>query len=364
MKPNLSDVLSGTLLLSLMLVACGEKPEPQVEETVRPVKMMVLGEAGAGIRLEYPGEVSAAQDVELGFEVPGRIVELPIRDGLQVSAGDVLGKLDPTEYQAAREAAESHRRAMRSAYNRAKRIFDQGAGSQAEVDRTLRDIRVAEEDLKKAQKSLDDTVLRAPFSGRVARKIADNFRNVRAKEPVVKLQDISSLELDVNVPERDFARMTPGLSNEERTRRGRPEIIVSTVPDKRFPARLISFETAADPVTRTYKATFAFDNPPDVSVLPGMTARVVYHIASEPNESRGSIDFLIPVAAVAGGSDGNPYVWRIEPETMQATRVEVTLGDMSEVSVRVLSGLEPGDRIAISGAAHLHEGIRVRPLSK
>jgi len=352
------------VLSTLVLVACGEAPQPEVKEIVRPVKLMTIGAGGAGATLEYPGEVSAAQSVELGFEVPGKIVELPISDGLAVKEGDLLGRLDDTDYVAARNVAEANRKATRSAYERAKRIFDQGAGSQADVDRTLRDIDVATHDLKKAQKALNDTALKAPFSGKVARKIAKNFQNIQAKQAILLLQDISSLELDVNVPEQDFVRMKTGFTLEQRTERARPEIAVSTVPDRSFPARIISFETSADPVTRTYQATFAFDNPADVNVLPGMTARVILHLPSDMLEEIGAGGFLIPVAAAIVDTDGAAYVWRYDPGSSQVSRATVTLGGMSGANVRVLSGLQDGDRIAISGAAHLQEGMKVRPLAE
>lgn len=368
MNCTLSELVNGrSLAVSLsilVLVACGKAPEPEVNEIVRPVKLMTLGSGSAGTTLEYPGEISATRSVEMGFEVPGRIIELPISDGLEVKEGDLLGRLDPVDYKAARDVAKANRRATRSAYERAKRIFDQGAGSQAEVDSTLRDIDVATEELKKAQKALDDTALKAPFSGKVARKIADNFQNVQAKEAVLLLQDISSLELDVNIPEQDFARAKKNLTLEQRTERARPEIAVSTIADRTFPARLISMETAADSVTRTYKATFAFDNPADVNLLPGMTARVILHVSDEMLKQYGGDGFLIPAAAAVVDSGGTAYVWRYDPDTSQVSRAPVTLGEMSGVNIRVKSGLQSGDRIAISGAAHLHEGMKVRPLAE
>jgi RND family efflux transporter MFP subunit len=348
----------------LMLQACGEAPEPEVKDITRPVKMMTLGGGGGGATLEYPGAVSAARSVELGFEVPGKIIELPITSGQKVTEGELLARLDPADYQAARDAAESNRRALSAAYSRAKKIFEQGAGSQAEVDKTLRDIQVAKEDLKKAQKALDDTTLKASFSGEIARKIADNFQNVQAKEPILLLQDISSLEMDVTVPEQDFALATPGITHEERTKLARPEIVVSSIPDKRFPARFKSVSTAADPVTRTYAVTFAFANPPDITILPGMTAKVILHLKAEKMAEVGTSGFMVPVSAVAADEQGNSYAWRIDPGTMQVSRVPVELGTMSGTEVRVLSGLAGGDRIAISGVHHLREGMQVRPLGE
>jgi RND family efflux transporter MFP subunit len=355
--------LGSVMLTTFLLVACGDDAPPEKKEIIRPVKLMTLDVGGAGSTVEYPGEVSAARSVELGFEVSGKIIELPVSDGLAVKQGALLGRLDDSDYVAARDAAEADRKATESAYDRAKRIFDQGAGSQAEVDSTLRDIDVAKQSLKQAQKALNDAVLKAPFSGRVSRKIADNFQNVQAKEPILLLEDLSSLELDVNVPEQDFVRMEPGLTVAQRTERVKPEIQISTVPGRSFAASLKSFETAADPTTRTYKATFAFKNPADVNVLPGMTAKVVLHIPAD-SEKATEGGFLIPAAAAIVDTDGSAYVWRFDPGSSQVSRATVMLGDMSGASVRVLGGLQGGDRIAVSGAAHLQEGMKVRPLSE
>jgi multidrug efflux pump subunit AcrA (membrane-fusion protein) len=318
----------GTVVLTiLLLVACGDDAPPEKKEIIRPVKLMTLDAGGIGATVEYPGEVSAARSVELGFEVAGKIIELPISDGLAVKQGTLLGRLDDSDYVAARDSAEANRKATESAYERA------------------------------------DAVLKAPFSGRVSRKIADNFQNVQAKEPILLLEDISSLELDVNVPEQDFVRMKPGLTVAQRTERVKPEIQVSTISGRRFAASLKSFETSADPTTRTYKATFAFSKPDDVNVLPGMTAKVILHIPADA-ETATEGGFLIPAAAAIVDTDGSAYVWRFDQGSSQVSRATVTLGDMSGASVRVLSGLEGGDRIAVSGAAHLQEGMKVRPLTE
>jgi RND family efflux transporter MFP subunit len=356
--------LSGLMLFAGMLTACGNDPESEVEDVVRPVKLMTIDIDGVGKTREYPGTVSATQSVELGFEVAGKIVELPISDGLAVNKGTLLGKLDESDFLAARELAEANRKAADSAHERAKRIFEQGAGSQAEVDRTLRDIDVAKQELTKAQKALNDTVLKAPFSGMVSRKIADNFQNVQAKQSILLLEDISSLELDVNVPEQDFSGLTPGLSLKQRTERVKPEIRVSSIANRSFKARLISFETSADPVTRTYRATFAFENPDDIHVLPGMTAKVVLHIPPGKSSTTGGQGLLIPATAVVVDIDGSAYLWKFDPGSSQVSKAIVTIGDMSGANIRVLSGLQGGEQIATAGAAHLHEGMKVRPLGE
>jgi RND family efflux transporter MFP subunit len=353
--------LVGLVFAATILNGCGDDAAPTAKEPVRPVKLMTIDQGIAGSVREYPGKVSANQSVELGFEVSGKIVELPIDDGMSVRKGEVLGRLDQSDFIAARDSAEANRKAAQSAYERAKRIFDQGAGSQAEVDKALRDIEVANQDLLKAQKALDDTTLKAPFSGKVSRKIADNFQNVQAKQAIALLEDVSSLQLDINVPEQDFVRMTPGLTLQQRNERIKPEIQVSTVANSGFPARLISFETTADPVTRTYLATFAFDNPADVNVLPGMTAKLVLHLPGDVSRASEQ-GLLVPASAVVTDTDGGAFVWRFDDSSSTVARAKVDIGDMSGDSIRILSGLQSGDRIAIAGAAHLREGVEVRPL--
>ena len=354
------------LLLPVMLLAgCGKAPEPVEEQPARPVKLLTIGSQQAAVTLEYPGEIKAARSVNLGFEVAGKIIELPIEDGLAMEEGELLGRLDPSDYEADRDAARADLRAARSAYVRAKNIFDEGAGSQAEVDMTLRDLMVAEQKMKQAQKALDDTELKAPYTGVVGQRIADNFQNVQSKEPVLIFQDTSSLEMDVAVPERDFVRMQRGLTLEERTEITRPEVAISAIPGRTFPARLKSFTATADPVTRTYTATFRFDRPDDVNILPGMTARVIVKPSAEAIEKYTPAEvFLVPLAAIGSDASGKPYVWRVDPDSMKVARVDVMLGEIVNNDITLTGGLERGDRIAITGVSRLYDGAKVRPLEK
>jgi RND family efflux transporter MFP subunit len=159
--------------------------------------------------------------------------------------------------------------------------------------------------------------------------------------------------------------MKPGLSLEQRTELIKPRIAVSSIPGELFPARLKSFTTTADPVTRTYKATFTFENPVAFNILPGMTARV---ILSPPAEARTGMQrttgMLVPAVATAADEHGNAYVWRVDADTMKVSRIPVKLGEMTGSDIQITGGLDDGDRIAISGAAHLQEGMKVRPLGK
>jgi RND family efflux transporter MFP subunit len=273
----------------------------------------------------------------------------------------VLAKLDPADFRASLDAAEAQFRQSRDTFERYKEVFEKGGISRQELDLRQRQFEVEQAQLTTAQKALADTELRAPFAGRVGRTHIDNFNNVQAKQPIVLLQDLTQLEIVVNVPEQDWLRAKPGLSLAQRSERVQPEVSFSTFPGRAFPATIVEVAAAADPVTRTFEARSRFDPPDDIAILPGMSATITVNIPS--NLAEGEIKVSIPADAVVAGDDGNSYVWKIGAD-MTVGRAPVELGLLSGAEMEILEGLDSGDRIAVSGVQNLREGMRVRELTK
>ncbi|HEY5657228.1 MAG TPA: efflux RND transporter periplasmic adaptor subunit [Myxococcota bacterium] len=348
--------LCGTLVL--LAAGCGEEAPPEAP-VARPVKLLTLGGDQATRRLEYPGQVEATQHADLGFEVPGQIVEFPVEEGQEVVAGAVLARIDPRDYEAELDARKAMMNAAQAELSRSQVLFDREVTSKQELDRARRNFEVTQAQVRVAEKAVADTALRAPFAGRVARKLVKDFRNVQAKEPVLILQDDSSLELVVNIPERDWA-LQRGNRTPEQRKALRPRVTISTYPDRDFPASVKEVATTADPATRTYAVTLVFEKPSDIIVLPGMTAKVSVDV---PGEVTGA-GFAVPVNAVLSDAEGRPYVWRVEPESMTVGKALVEVGAVSGERIEIRRGLEPGDRIAVSGVQQLREGSPVRPFGQ
>ncbi len=332
-----------------------EKPEP----VARPVKLLEIGTLAGGAAIEFPGSISATQDAEMAFEVSGQIIELPVFEGDEVEVGAKLAKLDDRDFAAARDSALAQRNANRADFSRYDEAFKADAVTAQDVDLARRNLDVAEARLKTAQKAVDDTVLRAPFAGRVAIKRVNEFETVQAKQSVLLLQDESGLEIEVDIPERDWVRAQPGLTNDEMTDLHRPRVVISSIPDRSFPARIISKANAADPVTRTYAVTLAFDKPDDLNIAPGMTGKVV---VPARNDTEADAAIFIPISAVIADAENNPYVWVVSPGTNNVSRRTVQLGDVSGERIRVIGGIQDGDQIATSGVHTLVEGMLVRAL--
>jgi multidrug efflux system membrane fusion protein len=350
------------LLLPGLVAACSvlffggcEKQTDEQPTVVRPVKMLTIEGPGTSSQREYPATVKATQQADMGFEVPGRIVEFLVDEGQTVEAGKVLARLDDRDYQADLEKARANQRKALADLERSLSIYkqDKGAISKGAIQSDRRAKEVTDAALLQAEKAVEDTVLRAPFDGYVARKLVEDFANVQAKEPVLILQDISQLEVEVSVPERDIAQGIPRQSPEEITQRVKPEVSVSSIPDRTFPARVKEFATTADPSTRTFQVRLIFEPPEDVSILPGMTARVITNVVRE-----GGIS--IPLIAAQSDADLQAFVWKVDPESMTVSRQPVMLGAVHGAQVDIESGLEQGDVIATSGLRYLEDGMQVR----
>lgn len=345
-------LLLASVPLLVLLAGCGNEAPPEPLPP-RPVKMLEIGGVGART-LEFPGEIRPARQADMAFEVPGKIIAFPAREAQRVARGELLARLDPRDYEADLDKARANLAKAKTDLERYRTLYREGVTAKAELEVRERRFEAAQASHAQAEKAVEEAVLRAPFDGVVAQKLVEDFSNVQAKEVVLVLQDDTSLEIRVSVPEQDFARMQPGLSLEERTKRAQPRVHVSSIPDRSFPARLTEFSTAADPTTRTYRATFAFDDPPDVNVLPGMTARVVVRL---PRES-GSL--TLPASAVLSDEGGEAHVWVVDPGSMTVAKAPVETGTLAGDSIEILSGLEPGQTVAISGVHQLREGLVVR----
>jgi RND family efflux transporter MFP subunit len=350
----------GAVALCLTLAACEQAPV-ETPEAVRPVRIITISTLQGGESLSYPGEIQGAQNVNIAFEVSGRIVEMPAQEGIDVAQGDVLARLDPADFQSALDAATARARASRETFDRFAEVFERGAISAQDLDVRRRQYEVDQANLESVQKALDDTILRAPFTGRIGRTFVDNFTNVQAKQEILLLQDMSEFEVVVNIPEQDWLRAKPGVTLAQKTSRIQPEVSMANLPGRTFPVVITEIAAAADPVTRTFSARARFDPPGDVVILPGMSATVTVRVSEDVADLPARM--LVPANAVVGGNDGGSYVWKVSGDPLTATMSPVTVGQMSGSEMEILEGLEEGDRIAVSGVQHLTEGMLVRELT-
>ncbi|MEE2885926.1 MAG: efflux RND transporter periplasmic adaptor subunit [Planctomycetota bacterium] len=355
MRSLVAQTSFGVILFGVFQ-ACSVDQPPEQDDSGRPIKIMTLGASERGWRRDYLGKIAAAQEVRIGFEVPGKIIEFPVKGGQKVEVGHLIARLDQTSFEADLAAAQAQARSAAADLERQRKLLAVGGVAKKAVEEAERLDQSAKSALQNAQKALRDTELRAPFAGLIAKTLVENFANVKAKEEVVTLQDPSWMEIKVAVPETDAILAEPKLTLAERSARVNAKVVVSSIPDRKFDAKISEFSTTADPVSRTYEATLIFAPPQDVSVLSGMTGHVEVKTDAVKDGSSG---VRIPAAAVAGDDTGKSCVWVVGAD-MKVKRRTVTLGEMTSDRVQIKSGLQSGERIALSGIHYLREGQLVR----
>ena len=374
MKERASKNVSGRVIGILMLVAAvlailfyraGEEAAP-ADASVRPLKSFVVGDSVRRPTLRFPGTLDAGTGVDLSFEVAGRLVEFPARRGESVKKGDVLAKLDDSDYRNKVKDAKAQLDLATSTLDRTKKALELNAVSEEDHAQAKANRDIAKAQLDICRKALDDTVLRARFDGVVSETYADNFDTIGAGARVLKLQDMRELVLDVHVPESYLLRGEPGMAYEMSCTAS-----FDSLPGKEYPVEFKEFSTSADPVTQTYRATFTLVPPEEdfMRLLPGMTGTVTVEIKDAAGAAAAPKAVQVPSDAVGVASDGSFFVWVMTPEKADGaeqgdavwtvSRRTIGVGNRAGGLVTVTDGLSAGERIATAGVTILSEGRRV-----
>jgi len=353
---------SSTLIVVTLLAAglSGCSREEEAEAPVRGVQTLVLGSGVSDPFRRFPGEISAAQTSQMSFDVSGRMIERPARQGLVVAQGDLLARLDPENFESRLASATSRATNATEELARRRQLHERGVISVSELEQFKTQAEVAEAAQREARRALEDTRLVAPFDGQVARTLIDNFQNVQAKQPVLIFQDVTKLEVDIDVPERAMSNVAKGMTAEQARDLLEGIAEFPTLAGQQFPLTLESFSTEAAPTARTFRVTFSLAPPEGSNILPGMTCTVLVRRTNPDGQVVEDGIFEVPVQAVTT-LNGHASVWKLDPETMTASQVQVEMDTITGESIRVRSdALSPGDEIIIAGARFLSEGMTVR----
>jgi RND family efflux transporter MFP subunit len=331
-------------------LAIGCSADEPAGVAVRPVISITVADVASFSQSTLPGRAKAAQEANLAFEVPGKLVERPVDVGDTLKRGQVVARLDARDFQNALDRALATQRQARAFRSRVREAAKSNAVSRQEVTDAEARAEAAEAEVRIRRKALEDATLLAPFDGKVAATYVENFQNVRAKQTVVRLLDTSRIEMEVSVPESLISLVPIAYDI---------QVEFDGYPDRKIPATISEIGDEASLATRTYPVTVVMDPPDDMDIKPGMAGRLTAR-ADLPPDAR-EIGIEIPLAALFAPPDDpekRSYVWIVDPDALQVGRREVTLQQLTPWGARV-QGLEPGERVVTVGVHHLREGQRV-----
>ena len=336
--------------------------------------------------LDASGYVTARRQATVSSETTGKVREVLVEEGMAVAAGQILAYLDDTTEQAqlalARARLGSARAALaeieaqlteaRQSLARTRQLQTRQLASAQDLDSAearaatfsarleagREDVRVAERAVELQAQIIDEFVIRAPFAGVVIAKNAQPGEMISpisagggfTRTGICTIVDMDSLEIEVDVNEAYIQRVTSGQ---------RVTATLDAYPEWQIPAEVIAIIPAADRQKATVRVRIGFLER-DARVLPDMGVRVAFLEDDAPAGTGGAGEraagVVVPKGAVAL-RDGANVVFVVKDGRVERRPARVAADGTA--SVRVLDGLEPGERVVIDPPAELADGAAV-----
>lgn len=350
MRPN--TLWIALIAMALLLVGCSDEQATQ-EPPVQVIKLFETDQQDFFPSRRFVGRVDALSTVNLAFRVGGRIQAFPAVQGTTIPRGELIARLDPTDYALQVRSAEAEVDQARRHLNRQRNLYSHNAVSESVLDAARTDAELAETQLANAKQQLDYTTLNAPFDALVTRRLIENHTTVPPNAEVVRIQDVSELRIRINVPEALMQHLKSDHTYNI-------EVEISTLPSERIPLVYREHVTEPDPVAQTYQVEFAPAEGMSIIALPGTTASVFIELEDAVKPSA----VMIPSSALDHSENGNFRVWVYDPETGTVSPQQVTAGEIADDYVIIIAGLKPGVSIAAAGVQLLRDGMQVKPLKK
>jgi RND family efflux transporter MFP subunit len=355
----------------------------------RPVEVEVatVTQRAAGTQasvLNASGYVTARRRATVSSKVTGKLVEVNVEEGMAVRENQVLARLDDATPRAALALAQAQVEAARGTLRessvrlaeakltltRQRQLLKEGLTPQADVDQAQAEVdsleariassreqvMVAERQAALQQTDLDNTIIRAPFSGVAVSKDAQPGEMVSpvsagggfTRTGISTIVDMRSLEIEVDVNESYINRVKP---------QQKVTAILDAYPDWQIPAHVITTVPTADRQKATVLVRIGFDSLGDPRLLPDMGVKVTFlRDAGDSTTPAAQPVTLVPKGAVRTENDKS-YVYIVREETVERRAIQT--GGSDAERLEVVAGLAPGDRVVVSPPPELADGVRV-----
>ena len=338
-----------------------------------PVSVATVAATEVNTWDEFSGRLEAVERVDVRSRVAGAVQAVHFREGALVKQGELLVSIDPAPYAAEVERAEAQVASAqarvsftRSEQERARRLWDEKAIAQRELDERSNAGREAEANLRAAQASLQTTRLslgytqvRAPVSGRTGRLEVTTGILVAAGPGAPVLTTLvsvspiyASFDADEQVVVRALRDLPPGASARGLIEGIPVQMGTAGIDGTPYQGKLQLIDNQVDAKSGTVRVRAAFDNK-DGALIPGQFARI------RMGQSRNDTALLVNERAV--GTDQNKKFVMVVGADNKAEYREVALGAPVNGLRIVTKGLKAGERVVVNGVQHIRPGALVAP---
>jgi membrane fusion protein (multidrug efflux system) len=305
-----------------------------------PVKTTTAEQRTLVRQLEVVGSTRALQVIDIKPKADGTIVEIVYEAGKRLNKDDVLFRLDDAIQRADLAEAKASLAKAEQALARGRTLKQ----SRVVATATLEDLEAAraaaQAQVDRATQRLADRTIRAPFAGTPSIRRVDLGAQVSSDTVLTRLENLSPMLVEFQVPEQFFSIARPGLAAEATT---------PAWPGKSFTASLSEIDTSIDPVSRTFRVRAQMPNE-DGALASGMFMRLSLQLSSD-----GVV--MIPEQSITM-EEGTPFVFVFKDGKVE--RRDVKTGGREPGWVQITNGLTLGEEIVVSGISKVRPGGAVK----
>lgn len=294
--------------------------------------------------LDASGTLMGNESVDLQPQVGGMITHIYFNEGSFVTKGTLLVKLFDADLQAQLEKLKLQKSLAQLTLQRQEKLLAINGISQQDVDNTRNQVASAQADIDNVLAQIQKTEIKAPFNGIVGLRNISEGATVSPTTVIATLQESDPLKMDFSIPEKYRNLLNRGDA---------VSFTVSEDPNKKFTGKIYAIEPDIDVNTRTVRIRAILPNPGG-KLHPGSFANVHLDLKNTPNA------LMIPTEAIIQTTRDKQVVL-IKDKRVQFATIQTGTSNASQVEA--LSGLQPGDTIAITGIMQAKKGMPVKFLS-
>lgn len=333
--------------LMAILMGCSGNKEQKADYT-KYVKAIEVKSGTNNITNTFSGKVEEIKDVQLSFRVGGPINKLSVDEGDYINKGDIIAEIDERDYLINFNKAKANYSQVKSEFKRYKELYKINKICANNFEKFETAFLMAENAYKNAENALNDTKLKAPFSGYIFKKQVDNFETVSPGMPIVSIIDMSKMEISIHLSDSQLEKL-------ERLEKANCNIQGAEVNN--IPVKLKSVNKKSNGAD-LYEVKFILNNSNN-AIRPGMAANVVIEYGN--NNGRNP---LLPIQSVFS-KNNNSYVWIYNTTTSIVKKQKVKIGNLNNNGrIEIISGIKEGDMVISAGVHSLTDNQKVQLIKK
>lgn len=341
--------------------AAGEgSEEAKAEPAVAEVTVTKVAREPIASLLQISGTIAALpnRDVKVSALVAGRVAEMLVTEGDAVKEGQMVARIDAVQQRdqarQAEAAVEQVKAQLDNAQLNLKRnetLFQRGIAAGKELEDARTQVSVAEATLRQATAALQvarlqvsRTDVHSPLSGTVVRRFVSTGEQVdgTAAQPLYQVAEMSEVELSANIPGTYLGSIHSGQ---------KISMISDAFPGKQFTGQVFAIAPAVDPATNVGLVRIRLVNPAHALPL-GLFLTGTIPLVSHPRA------LVVPPQAIYRNEESAPQVYRVNGGQVEAVAVE--LGIETRDKVELLSGVQEGDTLVLTGGYGLPDKTKIR----